>query len=203
MFKRLSILICSITGRENSLHKLLSILKKQENNQVEILIEIDNKEITTGEKRNNLLEKAKGDYIVFIDDDDEVSDDYIEKILKALESNPDSCGIEGEIRRKEEKNRFISAIEFNCWHYIGKTLCRSTNHLNPVKRELALKVKFPLNTHGEDEYYAMRLRSLINTEVKIEGPIYYYNRNYWWGDKKYHNCKLKWGYERPVVEKKE
>jgi glycosyltransferase involved in cell wall biosynthesis len=56
---------------------------------VEVITEVDNKQITTGAKRNNLLNKAQGKYICFIDDDDHISNDYLRLILEAIESDAD------------------------------------------------------------------------------------------------------------------
>ena len=51
---------------------------------------------------------------------------------------------------------------------------RNPNHLNPVKRELALKVRFPEINHGEDHDYSKAIHPHLKTEEYIESPIYYY-----------------------------
>ena len=106
--KKLSILICTIIERKNLLNRLLNILNKQKTDDVEVLVESDNKQISIGEKRNKLLNKAVGDYVAFIDDDDLVSDDYVKKVLQAIESKPDCCGMEGLVffQRKKEVKKF-------------------------------------------------------------------------------------------------
>jgi hypothetical protein len=55
----LSILICSLWERAGDLARLLRVLDPQLTPDVELLIEVDNREKTTGAKRNILLEKAK------------------------------------------------------------------------------------------------------------------------------------------------
>jgi len=40
--------------------------------------------MTIGAKRNQLLHRAKGDYVAFVDDDDLVSSDYVNKVLSAV-----------------------------------------------------------------------------------------------------------------------
>ena len=177
---RLSILICTIPGRESSLETLLHFLYEQKTDEVEILVEKDNKKITTGAKRNILLKKAQGDYIAFVDDDDMVSNDYIPKILEAIKTNPDCCGIEGVISnsRRGWDRKFVHSIKHNKWFQDKRdgnvVYFRCPNHLSPVKRSLALKVMFPDITQGEDRIYSFALLKLLKTEVYINGPIYHY-----------------------------
>ena len=62
---------------------------------VEVLTEVDSKQITTGAKRNNLLNKAQGKYICFIDDDDHIYPNYIKLILEAIEWDADCIATTG------------------------------------------------------------------------------------------------------------
>ena len=92
--KTLSILIPTVVGREHLLERLRSVLNPQLTEDVEVIEQKDNKEISIGKKRQELLEKATGEYVVFIDDDDMISEDYVKSIIKALESEPDCVGFE-------------------------------------------------------------------------------------------------------------
>ncbi len=174
--KKLSVLICSLHKRKALLKRLLDILNKQKTDEIEILVDCDDGIITTGEKRNKLLHKAKGDYVTFIDDDDVVSNDYISKILKAVKSNPDCCGIEGEVifTLKNRKKKFIHSIKYNHWFEENGVYYRCPNHISPVKRSLALKAGFPNINREEDKAYSLRLRPYLKTEKRIEGVIYHY-----------------------------
>ncbi len=172
---KLSILICSIECRKASLDLLLKMLRKQKTNQVEILVEKDKGRMVIGVKRNILLRRACGDYICFVDDDDTVSEDYISRILGALETNPDCCGIEGIITRRKSTNLFIHSIKYKTWFERGGVYYRCPNHLNPVKRELAYQAGFPNSSLGEDRVYSQRLLPLLKKEVYLKGPIYFYS----------------------------
>jgi len=67
--------------------------------------------------RNNGLKHAKGEYIVFIDSDDLVTDDYIEQIFKAIETNPETVYISWRsIDRRLGKIIESAADEFNPWN---------------------------------------------------------------------------------------
>jgi len=149
--------------------------------RVEILIETDNGKMSIGTKRNILLDKAKGEYIAFVDDDDMVSSDYVSKILDALEKGPDVVG--------------MHLLHFNDGNFAGLTYhslkyrswfenqdkstglmryYRNPNHLNPVKREYALETGFPEISMGEDKDYSGNLLQYLETEEYITEPIYYY-----------------------------
>ena len=173
---RFSILICSLEERREQLLSLLSDLELQKTDEVEILTNIDNRQCTIGMKRNELLLRAAGDYIAFIDDDDKVSSDYIEKILKAAQSNPDCVGMEGSIAFASSGivRKFIHSIQYNSWFQQKDIYYRCPNHLSPVRRDLALQVMFPDISVGEDRIYSEKLRPLLRNEVYIRTPIYFY-----------------------------
>jgi len=171
---QLSILICSLENRTKSLRKLLSILKPQRTEEIEILVHTDRGQLTTGEKRNQLLENAVGEYIAFVDDDDEVSSNYIIKILKAIKSKPDCCGIQGIMSNANGRFPFVHSLKYKTWFKKGTKYYRNPNHLSPVKRTLALQVGFADVTVGEDKDYSKRLLPLLKTEEFISETLYFY-----------------------------
>ncbi len=89
---KLSILIPTLPQRKSLLSRLLNRLEHQLNKEVEVLIYEDNGVLPYGDKINTMVSKSKGKYIVCIDDDDLVPEDYIEIILKEIKSNPDFIG---------------------------------------------------------------------------------------------------------------
>ena len=172
---KLSILICTIIGRENYLERLMNILNKQKNDEIEILIECDDKKISIGEKRNKLMEKAKGDYICYVDDDDIVSEDYVVRILEALKSNPDAVGFTAVITIDGNNPKLVYSSNSNSWSKKNDVFLRPIQHLNPVKRNLALQCRFSHISQREDEIYSNKLSDFIKTEVVLENPpVYFY-----------------------------
>lgn len=177
---KLSILIANIPSREKQFLSLYHRLDNQlfllgaDHRFVEIISD-NSIDYNIGVKRNKLLHRAKGEYIVFIDDDDEVSNNYISLILNAIESNPDCVAIKGIMTTNgiNEKNWLISK-EFGRWYERKGVYYRTPNHISPVRRELALKAGFPEISHGEDYQYSMRLFPLLKTETIIQEPIYHY-----------------------------
>jgi glycosyltransferase involved in cell wall biosynthesis len=179
----LSILICSLVSRQAKLDRLLRSLYGQiamlnDATKVEVLFHIDNKEITTGTKRNCLLDKARGEYIAFIDDDDEVYDNYIRLQLQGCDSGCDCIGSQGHYSINGG-NKILWKLSMryeNRDEYENGTLVyyRKANHLSAIKREHALKVKFPDISNAEDKWYSDRIVEHLKSEYVIEEPIYHY-----------------------------
>ena len=180
---KLSLLVCTLEDRSDYLTRLLGVLDPQVEgtSEVELLIEKDEGQKTIGEKRNTLLRKASGEYVAFIDDDDIVSSDYVEKIIKALESDPDVIGM-NLLYFVDSNFTGISyhSLSYDSWFENQDKSTglmryyRNPNHLNPVKRELALKAGFPEISMGEDRAYSAKLLEHIKQEKYIIEPIYYY-----------------------------
>lgn len=178
MSKVLSILTCTLHDRIHIFKKLNKFLQKQVKflPQVELLANLDSGEKTIGHKRNELLRASKGEYVAFIDDDDLVSADYINSILTAINyKKPDCCGIEGKIFfNKKINKKFIHSIKYQNWFEKNNVYYRCPNHLNPIRRELALAVGFNDLNSGEDHDFSERIKPLLKTEVYIKKCLYFY-----------------------------
>jgi hypothetical protein len=180
--KLFSILILSLYKRKDYLDRLKSYLEPQLSDSIEVLYNIDGGEKSVGQKRNELLEEATGDYIAFVDDDDIISNDYVSKILKALKTEPDVIGI--HLLHKEDgilRGLTYHSLKYDHWwdevnkdNPALKNYYRNPNHLNPIKREYAIQVGFPQINVGEDRWYSENILKFLKTEEYIESPIYEY-----------------------------
>ncbi len=186
---KLSVLICTIPERKNSFTNLFWELNKQAmGNSVQIVYDdAPRGTITIGAKRNLLLNKAMGDYVCFVDDDDKISPCYIEEILKATELNPDCIGFEISCDMDGVKSIAASSNKYEWTENVdGYRYVRSIYHKTPVKRDIALQCMFPDKSFQEDYEYSMRLKPFLKNEVFIKKVLYYYNF-------KYENPKTKYG----------
>jgi len=173
----LSVLLPTVVCRAVVFAKLLAEINRQtEGKPVEVLSACDNKEISVGNKRQALLVKSTGGYVVFIDDDDGIAPDYIDSILEALKTNPDCVGFEidctfngGAVRKAAASKNFPWAE-----NVFGYQIVRSAYHKTPVKREIALLAGFRDMRFGEDKDYSDRLRPHLKTEVFIKKVLYFY-----------------------------
>jgi len=182
----ISILIPSVYERRNTfLPKILGQLESQyerlsdeDKKKVEILTLIDNKKTMLGEKRNVMLFIAQGDYVVFVDDDDRVSDDYVETLLEATKSNSDIITFKAEVSLNgEEPKDCIYSMEFETDQNKHNKYYRLPNHICCVKREIAINIKFPSVVYGEDSGYSKLLKPMLKTQTFIDKILYYYDYN--------------------------
>lgn len=175
----LSILIPTILGREkffNALHECLTI-QVAGKKEVEIIISKDNREKSIGQKRNELLQQAKNDYSVFIDDDDTIPDYYIDEVLKAIRSNPDVVSFMGNyILNGEPQKEFIHSLKYREYDESMYYYYRPPNHLNPMRTEIAKQFYFPLKSMFEDTDWAMQIAKagVLKTEYYIDKIMYNY-----------------------------
>lgn len=172
----LSILICTLPERAGYQRRLMLALNKQAiGHPVEILTDNSGKNIAIGTKRNALLKRARGEYVAFVDDDDEVAANYVQLVLQALRSKPDCAELRGEITTNGTNPKpFIHTITCKKWHEKDGIYWRMPNHLNAIRRNLALQAGFPEKSFGEDHDFSKRVQPLLKTQGDIAQTIYYY-----------------------------
>lgn len=144
---------------------------------VEHLVMLDNKTRTVGLKRQALLDSALGDYIAFVDDDDLISDDYVEQILAVIKtSRPDVI----TFRQRAEINGKVGHIDFRAdatedlpWAE-GQTVIRPPWHVCAWRRELVKDCIFPDINDGEDRLWCLQARPKIRTHVHLNAVLHTY-----------------------------
>ena len=176
----LSILIPFVYQHRDFYEELVKSLEQQYNGHDVEIISDDSETDSTGVKRNRLLQKASGKYVVFIDADDYVMPYYIDEILKGAESDADCIGMQGWMTTDGgNKIGWELSKDFQNDTVIRngkKFYIRKTNHISPVKRDLALRVMFPDKSNAEDKDYSDRLNPLLKTEYKIGDKLMYHYR---------------------------
>jgi len=177
----IAILIPTTSDRKPLLDRLLKELYEQiGNSEVLIITNHDNKEKTTGTKRNELIQKAiekKADYIAFHDDDDLPGPTYIQRGLEVAASGLDCGELWGQIYWNGKKGLpFHHSIIHKEWWQDDKFYYRTINHLNFIKLDLVKDVKFPDQNFGEDGQWSMKVQELglLKTMYPIPEVIYHY-----------------------------
>lgn len=186
----LSILIPTLTARTALYERLTGELRRQADaaglsDEVEVLGLCDNGEAPVGAKRNTLLRRARGAYVVFVDDDDQVSAEYVPLIVRALRANPgvDCLGLRVLIYfRGTHASEAVHSIRYTDLSSKGGRYFRPPYILNPIRREIALRYEFAEVRYSEDFDWALRMvrDQALRTEVMVEPVLYhYYSRRCW------------------------
>src|SRR5690606_16364957 len=182
--KKLSILIPSVHTRRNTflpkiqdeIYRQIDDLDYLQKEQVEVLVLSDNKSIMLGDKRNCMVELAKGEYIQFVDDDDEIHPDFIKKLLEATKHDTDVITFYAKVTINGKNSKICDYSIHNKKDYnTHNRYYRIPNHISCVKREVSLKSSFPSLKYAEDQAYAKLLLPHIKTEYQIKEVLYYYN----------------------------
>lgn len=177
----LSILICHLPERKVFYDNLRAILDPQITKhqfEVEVLTDSSDKhKKSIGKKRNDLMQLAEGKYLCFIDDDDEISDDYLDVILQGCVRDVDAIELKGIITEDGLNPKlFIHSMRYDHWFEKDNIYYRNNNHLSPVRSSIAKKMTFPEVNMSEDHEYSRQLQAsgLIKTEWPVEKPYYFY-----------------------------
>lgn len=179
---KLSILVPTLPSRVNFLNKIINQVycqfSKNECNSTAQIIRDDATDISIGVKRNKLMELATGEYLVFIDDDDRIADNYIELVMAGISTNPDCCSLNGIITTDGKNPKpFKHSIEYKEMYERDGVYYRPPNHLNVVRSSIAKQMVFPDWPRSEDSNYCFQLRDsgLLKVEYKIDETLYYYD----------------------------
>ena len=192
---KFSVLILSIPSRNESLMAAMKQLQEQadatgQGKAVEILVLLDNRSKSIAEKRNDLLQAARGKYIAFLDDDDAISKEYMSKILAAIDeydgvdciSFNQWCTINGEPMNVEFG---IGNPHGHLWRdedgFLGD-IKRPPYHMCVWRREIAQSETFnPVyganGQSSEDIDWLMRLYPKVQTEHHIPDALHGYIYN--------------------------
>ncbi len=176
----LSILIPTVVGREEQFYSLMDKLVPH-TKYIHIATHKDNKEITIGEKREQLYKRANGLYSWMIDDDDDIADNAIQLILEAIKSNPEvpcitfreKCMINGEYKSSNH------SIKYHQWmdKQDGYDYVRSPFYKDVIRTGLAQSIPFQRLRYNEDEQWSYAIKHLLTDEIHIDQELYYYIYN--------------------------
>ena len=188
----LSILIPSIPERREQLLSLTGKLYRQilalqdthpSLGSVELIID-DSKKFTDGglsigEKRNALLQRASGEYLCFLDDDDEPTPNYIEQLVRMCNEGNDIV----TFRCLVKNDHYWSLIDMSLVNEVNEevnpnsVIKRTPWHVCPVKRALIWHIPFTAVNHNEDWSWMAIVLTCIKTESHTDMILTQYNHS--------------------------
>jgi glycosyltransferase involved in cell wall biosynthesis len=181
---RLSILIPTISRRSYVAETLFKSLESRIGDlPVELLMLRDNRWQNIGEKRNQLLRAATGDYITFLDDDDELLEGYFELVLPELDKGADVVCYDQEANIDGARGRITCALGNPHEPFVADGVARRPPWFWCAwKRDLAAAYRVPEsfvdangNTHHEDGLWLRHLWVEAKSEARIEAVLHRYN----------------------------
>jgi len=179
MKPKLSILTPTIPGRENQLAALSEKLAKQIGDlPVEHLSFSDNRKRSIGAKRQALVDIAKGEYIAFCDDDDDISNDYISSLLEAIKTGADVI----TFRQHAIYNGLESEVHFGLNNQDGPfnpggITLRAPWHVCAWNREKVDGCQFGFSNYGEDKIWCVQARRRVKTAWHIDKVLHTYRHD--------------------------
>jgi glycosyltransferase involved in cell wall biosynthesis len=181
----LSVLIPTLETRAAMYKRLREEIQRQieESNSaglVEVLSLRDNGTGTIGAKRNQLIGEARGLFVVFIDDDDTISKNYIKRIIETIRdnTNADCISFVGEITfRGKHPRKMVHSIKHKDWLCSNGEYVRPPCHITPIRRQIAASYRFASKDIAEDMDWALRmsLDGVLKREVVLDEVLYFYH----------------------------
>jgi hypothetical protein len=180
-----SVLIPTIPDRADSLVRLTTSIREKvaricPSLRLEICLEFDAKEMSIGLKRQSLLQKAKGKYMSFIDDDDDITDAYIEDLWACIQGGYHTMRLRGQMAEYP----FVHSTEVSLTSPMATldtppVFQRPPNHLNPMLTDVAKLIPFKDAVRGEDLDWTLTLyrRGFLETEYRPDPSRTHYLYN--------------------------
>ena len=176
MTKVLSIVTPTEHYRQEFLTRILGCLRLQivgHEDEVEHIILTDGGEMCLGKKMNLLYSIVSGKYVVVVNDDDLLPDNYISILLEAVKSDADV--ILGKIKQSWVKGLELPSI-------IGKdtVYIHTYENVMPAKTELVrahgVWDERPENNYKQDTNLSIKVFDAAKSVHKIDDIIYYHLR---------------------------
>lgn len=187
----LSVLVPSIPERSDLLKRMYSVLYKQVITlwrqhpmlgDVEIIVDESvsflNGGLSIGKKRESLVRKAKGKYLCFLDDDEDIAPNYVETLMRLCQSNADVI----TFRNLSRLDDYWMLVDMGL-HYPNDganpnfTVRRKPWHICPVKSEFAKLYDFEDSNYSEDWTWMEKVLRHCTTEAKTQAVLHMYNHS--------------------------
>ena len=153
---------------DGSTDNSLSILKNYELKDSRIRV-IDQKNVGVSKTRNKGIKLANGDYITFIDNDDTIKSDYLEKFLSFI---GDYDMVIGGYQRVDSNGNIISEFRLKDSLWAKYTFITPWARIYKKKFLIDNNIKFLTSPIGEDVYFNLNIYNKTDS-IKIVNYVGY------------------------------
>lgn len=168
----LSICIPTVPQRRSLLSRLLFTLQHQIGDCGEVEVLVADGDWPLGDKANTMFAAAKGHFVVVIDDDDNVSADYVRMICSVDREWHDMIGY---FLLWTEEGRYMGIpLHWGGGDPADDVHNRGACPKTPIRREIALRHEFP-NDYFGDNAWSKAVHAEIESYATIYRPMYHYD----------------------------
>ena len=162
------------------------IINKYKEKYPEKIIAIEQENKGVAKTRNEAIQRANGKYIMFIDNDDYLDNDYVETYVKAIEKD-DLDIVVGGFRRPNEKGEIVKTLKLQ-----DKEWCKfmiMTPWAKIYKKQYLIdnNIRFLETNLGEDNYFNLKAFLMTKKIVTLE----YIGYNWFFNTKSVSNTRQK------------
>lgn len=150
----------------------------------EHLVLFDNRGMSIGQKRQSLLNSARGQFIAFVDDDDDVSFDYVPMLVRTIQQQPDIELITFEqsasYNGKPFTVRFQHGAKDQEWLLNGpdnQVITRGPWHVCAWRRDRIAHCQFLHSNYGEDAAWIRQARGHVHRAHHIPAVMHFYRHD--------------------------
>lgn len=135
--------------------------------------------LSIGKKRNDLVQRAEGKYLCFLDDDEDIAPNYVETLLRLCQYDADIV----TFRNLTKTDHYWTIVDMRLDYqhndqanpnYITR---RKPWHICPVKSEHAKLYEFEDSNYGEDWTWFEKVLKHCATESHTDAVLHCYNHS--------------------------
>lgn len=181
----LSILTPACWERVNQAQALRDKIQQQIGSSlIEHLVLFDNRNMSIGQKRQLLVNAARGQFIAFCDDDDDVATDYVPILIRTIQQNNDIDVITFEQEAVYNGKAFTVKFQLNATDQNlildgpdNQLLIRGPWHVCAWKKERIAHCQFLHCNYGEDAAWVEQARRHVFKSHHIPSVLHYYRHD--------------------------
>lgn len=188
----LSVLIATIPERKEMYTKLVNelwrqrdILEKIHPSLGDVSFSVDesksfmNGGLSIGKKRQALVEKARGKYLCFLDDDEDIAPNYLETIVRLCQLDCDVV----TFRSVAKMDNYWAVIDMSLKNNEDeeatpdRIVKRRPWHINAIRTSFALLYEFPDVNDSEDALWMRNIIYHLESEAHTDAILHQYNHS--------------------------